>query len=333
MTNSELLGKEILYIAPKFFGYEKEIKQSLINEFGASVDFYDDRPSSDILTKIFIRLKLKLFVKRKIDLYYKAIFCDIEKKVYDYIFIVSPETLSQKELKVLKNLQPHAKFILYMWDSFNNKNSLDTINIFDRVLSFDSRDVAQYNLFFCPLFYCDSYTLSTKSNEIFYDLCSIATAHSDRYKLVSKIKKQLEQAGFKMFSFLYLPSKIMYWGRKVFLKKYQYGNLNEFAFIPMQSSKIVSMISHSKAILDINHPAQHGLTMRTFEAFGMHKKLVTTNINIKNYDFYNKSNILVIDRENPIVDTEFFTTPYVFPSQELYEKYSLHSWIKFVFEW
>ena len=332
MTNSELLGKQILYIAPKFFGYENEIQQVLINEFGASVDFYDDRPSNDIWTKVFIRLQLKSLVKIKIDSYYKTIFHHIQEKIYDYILIISPETLSQKELKMIKNLQPQAKLILYMWDSFKNKNSLHLINMFDRVLSFDDRDVDKYNLYFCPLFYSENYKNVLSKDVMTYDLCSIATAHSDRYKIITQIKNQLEESSFKIFSFLYLPSHIMYWIRKIFLKRYQYGNISDFSFCPMTQAEVVSIMSKSKAILDINHPAQHGLTMRTFEAFGMHKKLITTNVNIKKYDFYNEANILIIDRKKIIIDSKFMNTPYVFSSKELYEKYSLNRWIKYVFD-
>lgn len=333
MTNSsELLGKKILYIAPKFFGYEQEIKQALINKFGAYVDFYDDRPSNDIWTKVFIRLKLKSFVKHKVDSYYEAIFHTIQKKIYDYVFIVSPETLSQKELKRIKNLQPQAKLILYMWDSFKNKNSLHLINMFDRVLSFDDRDVDKYNLYFCPLFYSENFKNIASKDVMTYDLCSIATAHSDRYKIITQIENQLSESGFKIFSFLYLPSKIMYWVRKIFLKGYRYGNISDFSFTPMTQAEVVSMMSKSNVILDINHPAQHGLTMRTFEAFGMHKKLITTNVNIKKYDFYNEANILIIDREKTIIDSKFMNTPYVFSSKDLYEKYSLNRWIKYVFD-
>ena len=59
----------------------------------------------------------------------------------------------------------------------------------------------------------------------------------------------------------------------------------------MSQEEIISLISKSKAILDINHPSQVGLTMRTFETLGANKKLITTNENIKIYDFFDKENI------------------------------------------
>jgi len=326
-----LNGKKILYIGPKFFGYENIIKSTLEEKFEAFVDFYDDRPSNDLWTKIFIRLKLKTLIKRKIDTYYTSIFNTIDNILYDYVFVVSPETLSVKELTILKNLQHHATFILYMWDSFDNKNSLNTIHLFDRVITFDNHDAKKYHLYFHPLFYIETYA-KIPSKELFYDLCFIATAHSDRYLIAKKIEKELDQFSLKMISFLYLNTKLIYWGRRLFLKKYHYGPIADFSFEPMSQAEIISVISKSKAILDINHPSQVGLTMRTFEALGANKKLITTNTNIKQYDFYNANNITIIDRSNPHIDMGFFDSPYEPLDKEVYEKYSLYNWIITVFD-
>lgn len=328
-----LKGTKILYISPKFFGYETIIKSTLEEKFGASVDFYDDRPSNDLWTKIFIRLKLKTLIKRKIDTYFTSIFNAIKNISYDYVFVVSPETLSVKELTTLKILQHNATFILYMWDSFDNKNSCNTIHLFDKVLTFDNHDAQKYHLHFHPLFYIDTYSKMPSKSLLQYDLCFIATAHSDRYLVAKKVKMQLDQFSLKMFSFLYLNTKLMYWGRRLFLKKYNYGPIADFSFTPMSQDEIISLISKSKAILDINHPSQVGLTMRTFEALGANKKLITTNKNIKVYDFYNSSNIAIIDRDNPVIDLYFFDSPYLSLDKEVYEKYSLYNWIKTVFDY
>ena len=42
------------------------------------------------------------------------------------------------------------------------------------------------------------------------------------------------------------------------------------------------------SVLDINHLDQSGLTIRTFEALGAGKKIITTNSEIKKYPFYIK---------------------------------------------
>ena len=96
----------------------------------------------------------------------------------------------------------------------------------------------------------------------------------------------------------------------------------------MSSNEIADVVEQSKIILDIQHPKQTGLTMRTIEMIGMNKKIMTTNETIKEYDFYNPNNIFVIDRNNIKLDTDFFDKQYVPIQKETYEKYSLEQWIK-----
>lgn len=326
--NSDLNNNRILYISPKFFGYEKIIKEKLEN-LGAKVDYFDDRPSNDFLTKVFIRLKFKFLVNKKINKYYDGIFDFIKDKHYDYIFVVSPETFSFKELQTIKNMQPNAKTILYMWDSFKNKNSFNTIELFDKVFSFDSRDVKKYDLSFLPLFYIDEYEkLETKKYE--FDLTFVATAHSDRYKIAKDIYKLLDN--YNIYYYFYLPNKVMYYIRKYFIKSYNYGEIQDFNFNPLDHYKIVEVFSKSKVILDINHPSQYGLTMRTFECLGAKKKLITTNKNIMDYDFYNPNNIMIIDRNNMKIDKSFFDSSYEKLEVHIHEKYSIENWLKNIFE-
>lgn len=323
----ELQEKKILLFSPKFFDYEKIIKKELEN-LGAIVDYFDDRPNNDFLTKVFLRLKLKFLINRKINNYYGEIYSFIRNKAYDYIFVISPETLSYKELKIIKGIQPQAKYLLYMWDSFRNKNSFNTITLFDKVYSFDYKDANEFQVNFLPLFYAHEYKL-LESNDFEYDLSFIATAHSDRYQIAKEILSLLGEC--HIYIYFYLPSKIMYFIRKYFIKKYKYGNINDFSFLPLAHSEIIDIFKKSKNILDINHPAQNGLTMRTFECLGAKKKLITTNTNVKSYDFYHENNILIIDREKIILDKNFLSLPYMELSPEIYKKYCIEEWLKTIF--
>jgi len=326
----KIKDKNILYIGPKFFGYEVEIKKTL-EYFGAKVDFYDDRPSEDFFTKVFIRLKLKFLVNSKIESYYDTLFNEIKDRSYDYVFVIAPETLNYEKLSTIKDIQKTAKYILYMWDSFKNKDSFNTIELFNRVITFDSQDARKYNLDFLALFYIQKYEKIKMIDDFQYDICFTATAHSDRYQIVKKIEKQVIELNKKMFSFFYLPSKIMYWMRKLFIKKYAYGNIDDFSFSSLNQKEIVNIIEQSKVVLDINHPLQYGLTSRTIESLGAKRKLITTNENIKEYDFYNENNILIIDRNNPFIQKDFFQKEYIQPVNSIYQKYSLKSWIRSIF--
>ena len=83
----------------------------------------------------------------------------------------------------------------------------------------------------------------------------------------------------------------------------------------------------STCILDAPQGGQTGLTLRCFECMGAKRKLITTNVDIVNYDFYRASNILVYP--GTIEERKaFFENPYEDLPEELYRKYSMNSWMK-----
>ena len=114
---------------------------------------------------------------------------------------------------------------------------------------------------------------------------------------------------------------------KITKKEFKNTVKNNFTFNKIDSSEIAEIINQTRTVLDIQHPKQTGLTMRTIEMLGMNKKLITTNADIKEYDFYNPNNILVIDRKNIVNYRGILSTPYQKVSEEIYEKYSLKNWI------
>ena len=63
--------------------------------------------------------------------------------------------------------------------------------------------------------------------------------------------------------------------------------------------------------------------MRTIEMVGLRKKLITTNAEIVNYDFYDSSNICIINRNSPVLDQNFISVPYKELPDSIYQKYSL----------
>jgi hypothetical protein len=105
----------------------------------------------------------------------------------------------------------------------------------------------------------------------------------------------------------------------------------EFISKHIQISKVNDYISAAKLLLDISRKEQKGLTFRVFESLGLEKKLITTNSDIKNYDFYNPKNILIISEENPIIPIDFFNNEYEDIPEFILKKYTLSNWVDVVF--
>jgi hypothetical protein len=72
--------------------------------------------------------------------------------------------------------------------------------------------------------------------------------------------------------------------------------------------------------------------MRTFEALGSGRKLITTNKNILNYPFYNPNNILVIDRDQFNFNEDFFNLNYLNYDETFYSEMSINGWLEFIFK-
>ncbi|RFQ10033.1 hypothetical protein CRE00_28585, partial [Escherichia coli] len=103
-----------------------------------------------------------------------------------------------------------------------------------------------------------------------------------------------------------------------------------FSFTLRSRSKkqIASFFSSADAVLDIQHPRQTGLTMRTIECLPLKRKFITTNSRVKNYDFYSAENFYFIDRDNILIDSDFFEIPYNDAHLDAISRYSIDSWVK-----
>ena len=70
----------------------------------------------------------------------------------------------------------------------------------------------------------------------------------------------------------------------------------------------------TKVIVDLVRQNQTGVSFRIFEAMAFEKKVITSNKNIVEYDFYNPANIMLIDEEAIAIDSSFLirlTNPYL----------------------
>lgn len=321
--------KNILYIGTPFFGYYKQIIAEF-EEKGYSVDHYNDRPSESALTKGLIKIKRSL-MNSLIQKYFEKIMADTQNKSYDIVFIVNCKVFTPLMIRKLKDSQKNARFVLYMWDSLTlYPNSKDLIPLFDRAFSFDSDDCDNLDgLSFLPLFYCKTYENVGREvvGERQYDIVSVCTAHPNRYTILKELFPRLESKGIRIFSYMFL-NKLQYLYNKAFLPAFKGAKSSEFRFIPLSEKENIEILKKSNTVFDIQHNQQSGLTMRTIETLGAKRKMITTNTNVKKYDFYNEKNILVLEEYELNAIEIFLKHEYEPIDEQIYKKYSLHSWIE-----
>lgn len=321
-------GKRILFFTASFLGFQDDIKNALEN-MGAEVDWFDERVGESTFTKALVRINRDALAIR-INRYYEKIIQSTKDINYNYVFFVNIEAATQSIIESLRRLHPTAKFILYEWDSIvNNKNARNLLGLFDETWSFDKNDCEHFKMNFLPLFYNNEYARINKKEEHQYSVMFIGTTHSDRYRFVRTIENQING---KYFNWFYFPSWLLYlkmWFQDKYFRKN--SKVSDFRFKALPKSDLLNVVEQSKIILDAQHPKQTGLTMRTLETLGAKRKLITTNSYVKEYDFYNPRNVLVVDRDNPIVPSDFVESEFEELPSEIYNKYSLNSWLKTIF--
>lgn len=322
----------LLLIMPNFFDYPQVITEEL-KKMGYEVDFFDDRPSTNSFIKAIIRLKkdiINLYIKN----YFNKVMKIVKTNKYDVIFLISGQSLSfnEKMIAEIKETQKDARFVLYQWDSLKNFPLIQYVQkYFDKCYSFDREDVKENpNLKFLPLFYCRRYEeIGQKNNleDFLYDFSFVGTAHPKKYKLISLMTEQLKKVYQKQFVYFFFPSRLVFFYRKLHNSEFKKARYNEFHYVPLKGVEIEQIITQSRCILDSPQSGQIGLTIRVFEALGAKKKLITTNQDIVNYDFYCEENIYIYDSKFNY-DSKFFSTPYKELIEDIYNKYSLRSWLK-----
>lgn len=265
-------GKKILFFGIGFYDYEKVLKENLEKE-GAVVDYvntWERLPFSRLVTHINKNYQLKRIQNNLEKMISK-------KNDYDFIFVIKGDAFTNKILIKLKSVQKKAKFILYEWDSIRRfQNLLSIIPFFDSVYSFDFEDCEKYGFKYRPLF---SRTVSNGSEKKDIDLFFLGWAHSNRIKILNDLFQRYNNSEKKIVLKI-LVSKIQYL-KLIFNKTISKAFKKKcLLFKPFNYSKYICLLSRTKAVLDLCHPEQTGLTMRTIEAVSMGCYLYTTNKNI-----------------------------------------------------
>lgn len=329
--------RKALFICSPFFGYYRHIVNQLETR-GFEVDYFNDRPSENAFVKGLIKINPRM-LKPIIERYYDSIVRKTASKNYDLVFCINNKVLTKETLEALRKNHPNAKFVFYTWDSIKlYPNTKDVLAWFDRTYSFDKADCeTTLNLVHLPLFYTEVYeaigreTTYGEVSDRKYDVLSVCTAHPNRYRILSKLVPFLVSSKVKIYSYLFIePLQFIY--NKFFVSEFKKAKRREFSMAKLSEAEVLSLVKQSRAVLDIQHADQTGLTMRTIETLGAKRKLITYNRSIKEYDFYNKNNIYVLDDHNWDGIVDFLRGDGEPIDESIYQSYSIRSWVDRILE-
>lgn len=323
--------KNVLFISPEFFGIEKSLLHAMEDE-GYHVIWHNERSICSSFSRALNSISSKFFENYS-NMYYRKIISEINISL-DIILIVKGDMVTEKTIANFRTNFPNAKLVLYLWDSVKNvKGILPKARLYDRVITFDPEDSEKYGFEFRALF-CDvekKVSNHTDKEEEHYDICFYGTMYGDRFHIVYMMREYCRLNNMSFYSFCFLRGKFM--RLFYFLTNDGYRELGSKALSYKSKSaiEIAGILNASDIILDINDKYQKGLTIRTLETLISGKKMITTNADIVNYDFYNANNICVISRDNVRIPESFYKNKYIEIPRDILEKYTAKGWVKDVF--
>ena len=314
-----MMKRKLLFIAPDYYGFNEVVLKGLKEYSDCDVSYivsnfkYQYKNWGERIYNFFLKTLLGRNLKeKKKDEYIKEFIKFInESNDYDILLINAPYLLTNNQIEIA--LKKTKLSVVIFWDSIEKipmqKKYLED---FDIIYSFEPDDCAKYHLKKITNFY---FAESNNDSNNLYDVCYLAT-YDERIKVAERIFKYFDEHNISV-------KGKMFARRRQRLPK-SIERIKEI--IPF--SKSYKYYLDSKIILDIAHPNQKGLSFRPYEAIGLRKKLITTNKDIVNYDFYNPNNIFVIeDVDNITIPLYFFKTDYEEIDIKLREKYHIKNWI------
>lgn len=328
--------KKILLITNYLNGYEQEIIESLKKK-SFKVTFF---PRGSKINKkdmsVYHRLVRALVtdfhvgkLKNKLESLDKSKYLgyldELESK-YDYIFDFGGK-IKPICLNLLKE-KYNSEFILYMWDDLKYAKTVwKTMDNFDEKYIFNKKEAENYGFIYRPNFYVNKYLYrgEEKNIDIFY---KGTLRDRKRTYILEAIENELKSYILD-FSFY---AKGSYWKnfKKVHSRKYFYKKCNsKFSTVEELALKYKS----SKILLDISYKNQSGLGLRPLEAIAANCKLITTNKNIKGYEFYNENNIFCLEENLSNINEikNFVNTPFEEYSDDIKYKYSVNGFVDDIF--
>jgi len=239
----------------------------------------------------------------------------------DYGLVIRPD-LYPVEFIELTNKKCKT-FVGYQWDGLDRYPEIQQyIPLMDRFFVFDASDLSVEDVLPTTNFYFD-YTMSTfphSQNTVYY----LGSYMEERIDTLSDIKSKLE------LSHVTQHIKVVS-DRNRIMELVASKGLTPTSDV-LSYEKNLQDVFKANILIDIQNPVHQGLSFRIFEGIGYNKKVITTNSNVVNYDFYQPENFLIWKGQNVQELAEFIATPYKSLDDAIKVKYSFSNWIAYVLD-
>ena len=319
-------ARRILLICAQMFSYHERIVACL-ESMGYTVTWWDPRPSVGTPYRIALRVAPRA-ISGFSAARFEARLRQLDAAPPDQVLVVKGEGLSPRALSALRRKLPHAQMTLYLWDGLDNARGSGAIApFFDKVLTFDPTDAERHGWTYRPLFadIADSMPRPPFGPPL-YDCAFIGTMHSDRHRVLSRLR--VAHPSWRIFAYCYFQSRFMLGARMCLDPSLWLAPKGTLRTEPMDMVDAEAVLDQSRVTLDIEHPGQRGLTMRTIETLMAGRKLATTNRHVLTSDLFHPSRVCLIDRDRPRIPDEFLVQRVEPIDDAVRRRYTLRYWAR-----
>ncbi|STZ76023.1 hypothetical protein [Bergeriella denitrificans] len=252
-----------------------------------------------------------------------------EPEYYDYALFIRSDVFAGMGL--IDKIKPYIKGTMaaYQWDALSRfPNVWKAVPLFDRFFVYDTQDYRQHSDRFLPAsnFYFDHLPVQAQAPSA--DFYFMGAHVPGRETAINHFAQTAEQLGLSLNFTICAPNRQH---QAPLQMLYPRDNIRIHCGLKPFMENLLAAQS-GRILVDFKTPKQEGLSFRAFEALGYRKKLVTTNENIKRYDFYHPNNIFVWDGQDLSGLAEFAQLPYVELNPAIRGKYSFGNWIRYVLD-
>ena len=321
--------KKIILSLDKIMLNQKEILiKKLNNIFSEAKYFYGSEKQKKDVTiyeKILKELNRKKYLKKYIIFLLKKQNLKYYNKILknfldaDYVLMIGGIYYSKEFICLVKEKNPKIKFILFLWDKFDKEKIEELKNTYDAVYTFEKSYAVENHIKWRPSFYVDEKKDLVKDIDLYF---LGENRDRERYEYINRLYNFCMENG--------LRKDIKLFSRK----KLRNINSDIVTYKKISYEENLNNIKKTRVTFEKNIENQYGLSLRSLECLGYETKLITTNKDIKTYDFYNPENIYVVENIDDIdkIPISFFKEKYKKVDKEVLKKYSFEGFIEEIFK-
>lgn len=205
-----------------------------------------------------------------------------------------------------------GRIIYWYWDPVSGSILPEKINRkYCELWSFDYMDCQKYNMKFNDTYYVFDEP-AVPGNKTKWDVMFVGR-DKGRLARLNEIKDQLDRNGLRTL-FHIVPTKPYSFYIKKLASRISY-------------EEILEIVKESGCILDINQKNQSGLSQRCMESLYFNKKILTDNVNVDKYKFFDEKMVLPLQEFSLYHIKDIITDSRNKYSEEQREYYSFENWL------